>query len=150
MTKQERLAGIIIVLVGLASAIYSTTALSIGNLNAPGPGMFPFISGIGMVILTLIWMIPNLKKIVYEGPLWEKGQLTNPVILIVLMAVYIGLMEYAGYIISTMLFLLGWQFIIERQKLVKGVLIAVICTVGMYILFVYLLRVPLPQGILEF
>ena len=50
--------------------------------------------------------------------------------------------------ISTFLFLIAWQVLIEAERWKKTALVAIIGTVTMYILFVYLLRVALPQGML--
>jgi hypothetical protein len=57
-------------------------------------------------------------------------------------------MEPLGYMLSTFIFLVAWQFAIEREKWLKTGAIAIIGTVAMYAIFSYLLRVPLPEGLL--
>ena len=97
MTKQEFFAGIFITLLGLSAVIYSVVELNLGNLARPGPGMFPFISGIGIVVLTLLWLGINVKKIAKGTPLWGKNEWVNPIILIILTIVYIALLESVSY-----------------------------------------------------
>jgi hypothetical protein len=53
-------------------------------------------------------------------------------------------METVGYITSTLIFMVAWQQIIEREKWVKTMVISLAGTFAMYALFVYLLRVPIP------
>lgn len=137
-------------LLGLAAVIYSVVELDLGNLAKPGPGMFPFLSGVGIVVLTLLWLGTNVKKIAKGAPLWGKNEWVNPIILIILTIVYIVLLEYAGYIISTLLFVFGWQMLIEHRKISSSLLTAGVCTVALYLVFVIFLRVPLPEGILNF
>ena len=51
MTKQERNAGVLILIFGLAVAAYSFSILPLGSIKQPGPGMFPLICGGGIVFL---------------------------------------------------------------------------------------------------
>ena len=60
------------------------------------------------------------------------------------MVLYGWAMEAVGYITSTLIFMIAWQQIIEREKWLKTMLISVLGTLAMYALFVYLLRVPIP------
>jgi hypothetical protein len=41
--------------------------------------------------------------------------------------------------------MIAWQQIIEREKWFKTIVIAILSTAGMYALFVYLLKVPIPK-----
>jgi uncharacterized MnhB-related membrane protein len=54
-----------------------------------------------------------------------------------------------GYILSTLIFLVSWQLMIEREKLLKTAIITIVGTAIMFFLFYYLLGVPLPEGILS-
>ena len=148
MTKQERLAGLIFAMFGLATGVYSATALKIGTVSQPGPGMFPLICGVGIVLACLIWLLKNRTECRDSIPLWHNRNWCRPLLAIVSMSVYAALMEVLGYLISTFLFLIAWQVLIEAERWKKTALIAIIGTVTMYILFVYLLRVALPQGML--
>jgi putative tricarboxylic transport membrane protein len=147
MTKQERRAGIFLVLLGVAVMYYAVVNLSLGSLTQPGPGLFPFISGAGITILSTVWILINLKFEIKSEPLWEKGELLLPLIAALIIILYAALMDTLGYILSTVAFLVAWQYFIEREKWVKTALITIIGTVVMYLLFANLLSVPLPEGI---
>lgn len=147
MTKQERRAGIFLLLLGIAVMYYAIVDLKIGTITQPGPGLFPFISGGGIAILCTIWILTNLKAMQKVEPLWQKGELRTPVFAVVIITVYTVLLDQLGYALSTALFFVAWQVIIEREKWLKTALVTVIGTLAMYLLFSYLLSVPLPEGI---
>ena len=148
MTRQERNAGLVFILFGLAVAMYSVTALSTGTIKQPGPGLFPLICGGGIVGLCLLWIFRGSEQICSE-PLWEEKQWIRPVIAVIVLLVYTALMEDLGYPLSTLVFLVAWQRFIENAGWRRTAVISVVGTVAMYILFVYLLSVPLPLGILD-
>jgi hypothetical protein len=80
--------------------------------------------------------------------LWDKGIWVAPVIAMVLIAAYTFGLETLGYCVSTFIFLAAWQVIIVHEKWLKTGIIAVVGTVTMYVLFCYLLGVPVPEGLL--
>ncbi len=60
--------------------------------------------------------------------------------------IYAFLFERIGFFLSTVLFMLGWQIVVERQRWLKAVIITVLCAVAMYTLFKSLLHVELPSN----
>jgi NADH:ubiquinone oxidoreductase subunit H len=60
--------------------------------------------------------------------------------------VYASLFERIGFFLSTLLFMLGWQMVVERQRWLKAIIITILCAVAMYTLFRFLLRVQLPSN----
>ncbi len=149
MKKYERITGMIFILIGVADMIYSVFTLSLGNFHKPGPGFFPLLCGLVLVIFSAIWIFTKKEGDEEEKPFWEKGQWVKPLIAVVVITVYGAIMEDVGYLLSTFVFLLAWQIFIEREKWVRTLLISVIGTITMYFLFIYLLGVPLPEGILS-
>lgn len=144
MTKYERNTGVFLILLGTAVAYYSISALQLGTIHQPGPGLFPFVSGTGITVLCVFWLATNRQYTECE-PLWRKGQLLGPVLAVVITTVYAALMEPLGYIPSTLLFLAAWQKIIERENWRKTLIVVVIGTAAMYVIFVHLLGAALPE-----
>jgi hypothetical protein len=150
MTIQERRSAIVLLVLGIAVTFYSVSELKLGTITQPGSGFMPFISGAGITILSLLWFITNLKKMEKKSaPLWQKGELKNPLLAVIIIIVYTVLMIPLGYILSTLIFLVSWQLMIEREKLLKTAIITIVGTAIMFFLFYYLLGVPLPEGILS-
>lgn len=148
MTKQERNAGLLFILFGLAVALYSVSALSVGSIKQPGPGLFPLVCGIGIVIMCLIWLFRGRMSEFCSEPLWTDGEWKRPAAAVVVLIVYTAMWESVGYAFSTLIFLIAWQVLIEQANWRRTAVIAVIGTVVMYLLFVYLLGVSLPAGLI--
>jgi hypothetical protein len=150
MKKHERITGFIFILFGLATILYSTISLGLGNVKLPGPGFFPFICGSSLVVFSTIWLIATFKeKDTETKPFWEKGQWVKPLIAVIITSLYGAVMDGLGYILATFLFLVVWQIAIVHEKWLKTAIIGVVGTVVMYILFQFLLAVPLPEGLIS-
>jgi len=61
---------------------------------------------------------------------------------------YTVLMGELGFFSSTFLLFLAWLIMIEREKWKTIGLVSIIGTLCFYLVFGYLLRVPLPKGFL--
>jgi len=142
--KSERIAAIIISLAGMWVMYYAWGTLTLGSIRVPDAGLLPFLCGAGLVILGIVWAsILQLAK-EKETPA-PKGRWHRPIISLILMLIYGWAMETVGYITSTLIFMVAWQQIIERETWIKTLVISVVGTVAMYALFGYFLKVPIPQ-----
>lgn len=148
MTKQERIAGLFFILFGFFVSIYSVWALSVGSIKQPGPGLFPLVCGIGIIIMCLIWLFRGRMSEFCSEPLWPEGEWKRPAAAVVVLIGYTAVWESLGYALSTLLFMIAWQVLIEQANWRRTAAISVICTAAMYILFVYLLGVSLPAGLI--
>jgi hypothetical protein len=57
-------------------------------------------------------------------------------------------MGWLGFFASTFLLFLAWLIVIERERWVTVGTVSVLGTLGAYLLFSVLLKVPLPKGLL--
>lgn len=130
-------------------AVYSATALKIGDISQPGPGLFPLFCGIGIVFLCGLWLVLNRACVVDKGPLWPDGRWKTPALGIFVISLYAFLMTYVGYPLATIVFLVTWQKLIENENWKRTTVIALVGTAVMYVLFVYLLKVAVPAGMFE-
>jgi len=144
MRKSERITAIILSLGGLVIMVYAWRTLKLGSIHTPAGGFLPFLCGAGLAILAIIWLVALQLSKKKEAPS-EKRLWHRPLFAVLLMIAYGWAMETSGYMSSTLIFVVAWQRIIEHEKWVKTVVIAVLSTVAMYALFVYLLKVPIPQ-----
>lgn len=148
MTKQERVAGMVLMLLGAAVTGYTLCSLQLGTIQKPGPGLFPFVCGIGIVILCAIWLYTNKQEKTRSEPFWQEcGQWHGPLLALIMMTGYALAMEPLGYVFSTFVFLVAWQKIVVSEKWIRTSIIASVGTIGMYVLFAYLLGLVLPEGI---
>jgi putative tricarboxylic transport membrane protein len=143
--KYERITALITFLAGVWIMYYAWRTLKLGSIHVPDAGFLPFLCGTGLAILGIVWLLilQWTKEQGNKGPA-EKRLWQRPLLSLVLMVIYGWAMEAVGYITSTLIFMIAWQQIIEREKWFKTMLISLLGTLAMYALFVYLLKVPIP------
>jgi len=116
--------------------------------GVPGPGFLPFLSGLALIFVSLFVLIPAL----YQNEKTASNIFFPRKLLFALISLFaFGFaMQYVGYLLTTFLFM----FFIGRLMEPKGwrtiTLLALLTAVLSHILFVVLLEVQLPKGLLEF
>jgi putative tricarboxylic transport membrane protein len=138
-------ASLFLIIVGIVT-ILGSNGLAIGTIRDPGAGFFPFLGGIGLVVLSLILLVQALRG--RSMGVQRFGELLRPCILVIGLLAYALLFDPAGYIITTIVLSVVVLLILEEKSwwVVGGV--SVLIAVGTYFLFDRLLQTPLPTGIL--
>ena len=161
MSKSHNITNLVIIALGIFVAFYSYYSLKLGILISPGSGFMPFLCGIALILLGIVWRIQTVifksaAQIKHAG---EPSETTCEIkaapvpgsrvkLCLALMAtlVYAYLFERIGYLLSTLLFMFGWQMAVERQRWLKAITITILSAAAMYTLFRFLLRVELPPN----
>jgi putative tricarboxylic transport membrane protein len=161
MGRAERISSVVLVVFGLFVAFYSRQYLKLGRMISPGAGFLPFWIGIALAVLGAIWFLNTLFVRTASGTGEEgsdagdaaaEGEALRSRILskflpgVLLVILYAWLFEKAGYIVSTALFMVGWQKVVEQERWWKTAVISALSAACMYTLFSYLLKVFLPTG----
>ena len=161
MDRAEKVSSIVLIAFGLFIAYYSRQYLKLGMMITPGAGFLPYWIGIALAVLGAIWFFKTLFARTGSGAGGEgsdagdaaaEGKAPRGRILtrflpgVLLVILYAWLFEKAGYIVSSALFMVGWQKVVEKEGWLKTAVIAVLSAGGMYALFSYLLKVYLPTG----
>jgi len=161
MNRAEKVSSIVLIAFGLFVAYYSRQYLKLGIMITPGAGFLPYWIGIALTVLGAIWFLNTLLSRRRSGADGEGSVAGDaaaereamrarvlskflPGVLLVIL--YAWLFEKAGYIVSTALFMVGWQKVVEKEGWLKTAVIAVLSAGCMYTLFSYLLKVYLPTG----
>jgi cellulose synthase/poly-beta-1,6-N-acetylglucosamine synthase-like glycosyltransferase len=144
--KSERITAVITSLAGLAVMYYAWDSLKLGSIHVPDAGLLPFLCGAGLAVLGVLWFLvfQTAEEQECAGETEERMP-WRPILSLALMIIYALTMEALGYITSTLIFMVAWQQIIEREKWVKTIVITVLGTVAMYALFSLFLKVPIPE-----
>ena len=157
-SRAEKSAGALLVAFGVFVAWYSRHYLKLGTMITPGAGFLPFWIGIALTVLGVAWLAkvllhrPAPPDSTEGGGQADGGGAARDALLdrllpgILLVAVYAWLFERAGYLLSTALFMAGWQKLVERERWPKSAVLAAISAACMYVLFARLLKVFLPSG----
>ncbi len=120
-----------------------------GKFQHPGPGFLPFGLAILLGLLSFVLILQRPKKGGAPVPFWQKGAWLRPALGIVIFMIYSFLVGRLGFLPTTFLFLVLWMGAIERIRWYFILVLSSIVTVTVYVIFGYLLEVPLPMGFLE-
>ena len=142
-----------------AAMIKIPKMLSASLLNASS---VPKLWGVLLLILGIVLIVRGLRVMKAEkaaGNAPEKKSASEAAKsfwtdnrAFVVLLVYIALIQPVGFLISTFLFLFAEFNILtykEDRKLGFSVVFALVCAVGIYAMFKYGFKMPLPQGILK-
>ena len=143
-----------VTLVLAAVYFYATSLIPSLEIGDPlGPKAFPIMLGIILVLAALLLAVeifrakapPPGEPVVHDyRHLWLMGAV------IVWTAFYFWVFERAGYITSTIVYLLALTIVFNRDKWVANILTSVFFALGSYVLFDKILGVVLPAGLFGF
>ena len=139
----------------LLGALFTVGGLQQGLMRrgVPGPGFLPFLSGIALVLVSLFVLLPALaraRETARRAFFPERESFRKVAIALAALFGFGIAMEYLGYLITTFLFMLVLGQIIERRGWGGVFALASGTAVISYLLFVVLLEVQLPKGVLGF
>ncbi len=139
----DRLSGAVLVLLGVF-VVWERRVLPLGNHNQPGPGYFPLLLAILLIVLGILLILRGGSSRPFRSISWSEAP---HAVAIVGCSIFATLfMERIGYRIS-MLVIMGFLFgFMERLRLWQTLLLSMVFSFGTFYLFDTLLRVPLPRG----
>jgi putative tricarboxylic transport membrane protein len=121
--------------------------------GVPGPGFLPFFSGIALIFISLFVLIPALRKRETSGNgafFPERDSFRKILFALAALIAFGVVMEYAGFLLTTFFFMLFVTRIMEPKRWRFVTVLAFLTAVLSYLLFVVLLEVQLPKGLLGF
>lgn len=120
--------------------------LGLGTPAAPGPGLWPFtISTITGALLVVLIARPRLARAGSEQASYDRRALLRAA---PALAAYPILLGVLGFVIPTAVVSLYWLRIVTRQSYLRTVLWGGSLTAAAYVVFIGLLAVPFPFGVL--
>jgi putative tricarboxylic transport membrane protein len=151
--RTDRIIGVLTLLLA-AVYLYATAQIPTLEIGDPlGPKAFPILLGIALILAAILLFFETLKPDDTPGAnvpreslrhLWLIGGVT------IWTALYFGVFDRVGYLVSTTVYLLVLTAVFNRGKWLANVLTSILFAVGSYVLFVKILGVTLPVGILGF
>jgi putative tricarboxylic transport membrane protein len=122
--------------------------------GVPGPGFLPFFSGLALVFVSLFVFIPALgqreKAEIRDDFFPERDSRRKLLLALVALIAFGAAMEYAGYLLTTFFFMFFVTWIMEPEGWRVFGVMALLTAILSYLLFVVLLDVQLPKGVLGF
>jgi hypothetical protein len=144
----ERISGLVVFVLAVG-ILWQGRHLSVGSLPTPGPGFFPMLIALILMILSLFLILRRGSKGDEEAS-FARRSIIRMVSAFVALLGYFFFLEYLGFVISSF-FLMGFFFLsIARQRWYVALPSAVVCIGLAYILFEVLLKSNLPKGLFGF
>lgn len=147
----DSLLGVMFFIGGVVLFIAGWNMAGLGGL-AVGPGLMPMIIAAGFVIFGTALVIQGLPELrmLREGRarlLTPRPNPWFPITVLGALVVYVPLLSMVGFVPLTFVFV---ALIVRasRASLLSSMIFSAAITAFIYMLFVYVLRVPLPMGIL--
>jgi uncharacterized membrane protein YGL010W len=135
-------------IIGVLGA-WSSTELSMGRFRHPGPGFLPFGLSIALILLSLTLILSRRQKGTASKAFWPGRTWLRPLLGVAVLVFFALIVNPAGFLLTTLLFLILWMGVIERIRLRSMILISLAVTSSLYLIFSLFLEVPLPQGFLK-
>lgn len=150
--SKNQLTGIIFILLGLGGALatsripFKTNLATAGDV---GPRCFPYIACAG-IVLCGIGIIATCAADPGEGFL-SREETGKALCLMAVLTGYLLAIKYAGFLLSTPIILFVLVRMLKggrRTSLAVDLVFSVLFSCGIYYIFVKLLKIMLPQGLL--
>lgn len=147
----DRTSSLFWLLVGVVVSVASFR-LDLGNFLTPGMGFVPFGAAVLLGLLALIsFFQPTAEEKTANKPPMFRGTGWGKVLFVFAgLLIYAQVIPLAGYNISTFLLMTFLFWIVERQKIWKVVILALLVTVITYYVFSKWLNCQFPIGTLGF
>ncbi|HSB04667.1 MAG TPA: tripartite tricarboxylate transporter TctB family protein, partial [Thermodesulfobacteriota bacterium] len=98
--------------------------------------------------LSLVLIFSHWKKDPSPAPFWSGRTWLRPLLGVAILVFYALVVGFIGFLPTTFIFLIIWMRVIERLRWRTILSISIGTTVALYLIFSFLLEVPLPQGFL--
>lgn len=138
-----RVAPLLVAIFALWAAL-KARELKIDSISHPGPGMWPLIVAtvMGITALLLVWL--DIRED-YES--WDRRSV-RVIWAVVTLGVFVALFPILGFVISAFLILFVWMKFLAKESWRLALLLSVVGALVLNYIFVDLLAVPFPPGLL--
>jgi hypothetical protein len=147
MGPRDRVAAILFLVLG-GYVLLAGIRLSIGSLQKPGAGFQPFVLGLAFIALASVYLVTAVQGKGDAAPAWPPAAWRRPILASGAVLFYWLGLTRLGFPAATLLFLLYWLWVVERESWRRVLLVSVGTTAGLYLVFTLILRIRLPLGTL--
>lgn len=154
MKKRDILSSLFFLIIGVF-VIIGSLSYSIWDRYGPGPGFFPLALGSLFSVLSLsLFVIRRIGsdgtgEVLTQSDSLKPSEIHKTLIYLLLMVFFYLFFDSLGSILTIFIFLTVVMAVLNRRSLKLSLTISILSCFVAYILFVRLLGVPLPGGILK-
>jgi putative tricarboxylic transport membrane protein len=122
-------------------------SMRLGSLNNPGSGLFPFIIGCAMIVVSIPQVITQSFEESENVKFWQSRAGVNGVIIVLLLlSFYTMVLIHLGFSLSTFLFFVAILKTLGRKNWTYALLTALVVSFFSYMVFAVWLKINLPEG----
>lgn len=151
LRRGRLIASLIGLLLSLGYGQQAWTSLPMGQMRQPGAAVFPLIVAALMAVSSIMIFLEEMRSVdSREGPLGlPSGVGLHRLLGVVASLAGYGMMAYlVGHLIASILLCLALVHLINPGSWVRTVVIGLAIPLSTYGMFVWMLGVPLPKGVL--
>jgi putative tricarboxylic transport membrane protein len=137
-----RIAGAVVPLAFGVAALLLGLTLRFGSPQDPGPGLWPVVISVAIIVLSVVLLVTEREEHDYEK--FTRGALLNLLGVVSLVA-YVVMFQLIGFEIATLLITAFWLKVLGSESWRATVALSVAVTASLYILFVLVLEAPIPR-----
>lgn len=152
MKRNDSIGGLFFLAVGILFAVYSQS-VDIGTMEEPGPGFLPLWAGVLLGIMSIALLGKTFFQKKYEAgePFFpEKDSWKRVTMVVASLLAYNFLLQHLGFILITFLFVAFLVKSVFPQTWLRTFVTAALSTAGAQLIFVNLLEINFPKGLLGF
>ncbi len=153
MKRGDLIPALVWMALGIAVVIASYS-LKLGSLHTPGPGLMPFLLGIALLLCSLPVLIRSLQMIMRKskqrsGSIWSGVNFKKLIVVVASLIGYAVVLEKFGYVTTAFFVLVILFKTVESQRWSIVLVLSFLSVISTYLLFVVILNVQLPSGMLR-
>ncbi len=161
MSPRKDIAGSLVLILFSATFLIYTTRYPLDSWESPGPAVFPLILG-GVLLLLAVWQLiralqaprmpdsggEKVSKVDAVAFLHDNQGEAKVLILTALLVLYILLIQWIGFFVSTFLLMILTSRLMEAKDWVRPIALSLGIGIFCYLLFEVWLKLSFPRGIL--
>lgn len=132
-------------IIGVAAA-WSATGMGLVEFNKPGAGMFPFLIGIILTVLSIPAFIHSARKTRTTSAVSAERHTALEVTIFIGLIAYVLALPWFGFLVSSVAFVAFLFRIAARKSALVSFALGVILVVPIYLILAVALKVPVPQS----
>jgi len=152
MRRADQITGVIVLIFSLA-VMEGARRMPPSGTFGPGAGFLPFWLGVAMAVLSIVLLVNATREpaqALDRSP-FPRGRAVLSILETVgALAAFILLLETIGFLLSIALLTAFLLRVVERERWLTSMTIAVANSAGLYVIFKMLLGVSLPKNIFGF
>jgi putative tricarboxylic transport membrane protein len=144
--RLETLFVFVLLVLGIAIVVVSL-GYGFGNLERPGPGLYPAFLGAAIAIFAFFLLIAEMRS-GNSNPVLDRRGASTLILMSATFCLWIVAMPLLGYVVVTLLATMAFCKIMKLEGWWKPLAVSGGTALFIYLLFDYWMYVDLPRGIL--